>query len=339
MRASDPKHLDAIERIQNLPYGHQLRWAANPDNPWEGMRLPETKIDRGQVNVIAGNVTRMPELGGRPCFGNPIAWAVHGRAEFQRTRSGFQPTRCGRCKARPGCERVSEERLSITPEIREADAEFRTAGGLRSLRSTNPQTAQRALRRLRDLLDAHGEFTSANDEFAQNWVPAERDRIRTQATERKRKERAIAAARALRGRQIPDILLEHLERERQHRAIRYRQYRAVGLAPMMIKNDPKEENDRFTADVWLARERLAIMRKPTTAYGIATEMNDRDHAYGLSHESLRDRVRKALKRIEHLEQADMPGSSEPVWPRFDAKATLSDLTATPPYGEAGEADI
>lgn len=338
MRASDPKHLDAIERIQNLPYGHQLRWAANPDNPWEGMRLPETRIDRGQVNVIAGNVTRMPELGGRPCFGNPIAWAVHGRVEFQRTQSGPQPTRCGRCKARPGCERVSEERLSVTPEIREADAEFRTAGGLRSLRSTTPQTAQRALRRLRDLLEARGEFTSANDEFARKWVQAERDRIRAQATERKRKERAIAAERALRGRQIPDILVEHLERERQHRAIRYRQYCESELAPLMIKIDPKEENDRFTADVWLARERLAIMQKPTTAYGIATALSDRDCAYGLSHESLRDRVRRALKRIDQLEKAVMPGSSEPVWPQFDVKATLLDLIAIPPYEEAGDAD-
>lgn len=339
MRASDPQNLDAIERIQNLPYGEQLRWAANPNNPWEGMRLPETKIDRGQVNVNAGNVTRMPKLGGRPCFGNPIAWAVHGRVEFQLTRSGAQPTRCGRCKARPGCERVSEERLSVTPQIREADAEFRSAGGRRALRSDQRQTAQAALRRLRDALEAHGEFTSCNDEFARNWVQAKRDHIRAQATQRKQKQRSIAAKRALRDRQIPDILVEHLERERQHRAIRYRQYRDSGSAPTRIKTDPKGENDRFTSEVWLARERRAITGQPTSAYGIATELIECGRAYGLTHESLRDRVRAALKRIDLLEKTIMPGTSEPVWPKFDAEATLSDLLATTAYAAEHDADF
>ena len=298
------------------------------------MRLPETRIDRGQVNVIAGNVTRMPPLGGRPCFGNPIAWAVHGRIETIPTRLGPRPTRCGRCKARPGCERVSEARLAITTEILEAGAALRAAGGRRSLRSQTPETVRRALGQLIQLLAAHGPFKSTNDQFAREWVSRQRDWIRKSAIERKRKERVNAAVQALRHRQIPDVLAEQMEIERHYRAVRYRQYRASGEAPSTIAVDPKHENDRFTADVWLAREQLAIMEKPTTPYGIATQMIERERSYDLSHPVLQDRVRKALKRISVLERARMPSTVDPVWPPFNAKSVLSELLADPPLRNA-----
>lgn len=229
---------------------------------------------------------------------------------------------------------MGEARLSLTPEIREADGAFRAAGGRRALRSKNPDAARRALGRLIQLFDAHGRFTSINDQFAREWVSAQRDHIRKLATERKRKERAKAVAKTLRDGQIPEAVAEQMERERQHRAIRYRQFSRSGSAPPAITVDPNEENDRFTADVWLARERLAILRKPTTPYGVATHMIERERGYGLTHTVLRDRARKAITRINLLENTPMPGEVEAVWPTFDVKATVSDLLAETPYEDA-----
>lgn len=293
--------------------------------------MPETQIDRSQVSEINGNVTRMPLLGGRPCFGNPVAWAVHGRVEVEMGRNGLHKTRCGRCKARLGCERVSEARLSATPEIADAEAAFRRAGQRTTLRTSYPNQARRALGQLVRALQDHGQFTSVNDSYAEQWVTKQREQNREKARKRKRDERARNAQKALREHQIPSVLEEQLETERQYRSIRYRQYRDSGHAPRSVTLDPKAENDRFTADAWLARARLMIMNKPTTDYAVATEMIKMGRGYDLAHPVLRQRLIAARKRIDLIERTLMPGSSELVWPPFNAKTALQDLMSETPY--------
>jgi len=330
MATSDPKNIDQIERILNLPYKSQLKWAAEP-RPWEGITLPETNISYAMVSVIDGNVTRMPPLGGRPCFGNPIAWAVHGVVEYLRTRTGLQHTRCGRCKARMGCLRVSEARLSITPEIREAYSNFRGAGGALALTSTHRGTASRMLGELIQRLAAYGPFTSVNDTYALGWPSMRREELRQKATFRKQRERRRDAAVAFRNHEIPDVLSDWMDRERDHRVNRFGEYCKTGKAPLQVTIDPNGNNDCFTADVWLVRERLAIKGQSATPYGIAKEMRKIDRSYDLGFEVLRDRVRKALKRVDLLETTTFPGSADKVWDRFDAKKALIKGLASPPY--------
>jgi hypothetical protein len=328
MPKSDPKRLEEIERIQAMPYERQLRWASKLD-PWEGLNMPDTRILRKDVNEIDGNVMRMPNLGGRPCFGNPVAWIVHGvvpsRWAIVRGARTIVQTRCGSCKAREGCGKVAEARLVATPEIAKAAGEFRSAGGRDALASQRSQTARAALGRLLQALDAHGAFTNVNDEYARNWPAAERQRIRDGAAIRKRAQRARDVAASLRNHEIHPLLADHLPREAHLRRLRYAAFRDSGSAPPQITIDPTGENQRFTADVWLVRERLTLQGKAATAYGVAKEMINADLSYGLSHEVLRGRVGAALRRINLLEAARMPGTHEIVWPTFNAEDTLNEL--------------
>ncbi|MCM8729349.1 hypothetical protein ACFO8O_00005, partial [Hephaestia sp. GCM10023244] len=159
----------------------------------------------------------------------------------------------------------------------------------------------------------------------------ERQRLREQAANRKRKQRDSETKRALRNREIPPILDEQLIREATHRRIRYRQYRNSGEAPRQITLDPNGENDRFTVDVWLAREKLTIQERSTTAYSIAGAMIEAERSYGLEQEVLRQRILSALKRISLLEEARLPGTSQRVWPPFNARRALDELLESTPY--------
>lgn len=328
MPKSDPKRLEEIERIQAMPYERQLRWASKLD-PWEGLNMPETRIVRKDVNVVDGNVTRMPPLGGRPCFGNPIAWVVHGMVPTRwatvRGAKTIVQTRCGLCKAREGCGKVAEARLVATPEIAKAAGELRSEGGRAELASQRSQSARAALGRLLRALDARGAFTSVNDEYARQWPAAERQRIREQAAARKRVQREREAAASLRNHEIHPLLADHLLSEAHFRRQRYAAFRVSGSAPSQITLDPTGDNKSFTADVWLIRERLRLLDRSTTAYGVAKEMINADLSYELGHEVLRGRVRAALKRIDLLEAARMPGTDEIVWPTFNAENTFNEL--------------
>jgi len=72
-----PEMLDEIERLENMSFDEKLRYFQRKD-PWDGLRLPnKIAVPRSSVNLIDGNVTRMPKLAGKPCFGNPIAWIAH----------------------------------------------------------------------------------------------------------------------------------------------------------------------------------------------------------------------------------------------------------------------
>ena len=337
MPNSNLDRLDGIERLQNLSYREQLKWAANPNNPWKDMRLPETEIYHKDVSVVDGNVTRMPRLGGRPCFGNPIAWIVHGVVESTWARSQRVLTRCGRCKAREGCQKVSEARLAVTGDIAHAAGEFRATGGQRGLLSDQSEAARRALGKLMQLLVARGRFLSLNDTFAAEWPANERQRLQQANAKYKRDQRNRDALRSLRNNDIHPLLEAQLDVETTFRRIRYDFYRQSGEAPKSITIDPAENNNKFTADVWLARTRLSIRGKPTTASGIAAEMIRVGSSYGLAHSVLSDRVRKALVRVEHLETRLLPGTSERVWPPFYPKQTLEGLLNDTPY-ELEEAD-
>ena len=297
--------------------------------------MPETGVARKDVSVIDGNVTRLPPIGGRPCFGNPIAWIVHGTAPAKWARGRLVPTRCGRCKAREGCGKVSEDRLNVQQDVAQAAGSFRSAGGKEALNSPEPQNARRALGQLIQALENHVPFTSINDDYADAWCDVERERIRNASCERKRRQRDQDARKQLRQHKVPKLLQNRLEREAVFRRIRYSQYRDSGFAPKAVTVDPTAENQKFTTDVWLSLETLRIMKAKQTAYSIASHLIAVGKHYGLDHSVLRDRVLKALRRINLLETTPFPNSAEKVWPRFDANVALAEELLTP-YDELNE---
>lgn len=330
---SQPEMLDKIEHLENMSFNEKLRYFQRKD-PWDGLHLPNTtSVPRSSVNLIDGNVTRMPKLGGKPCFGNPIAWIAHGVIETVQLKEVIVKTRCGRCKAREGCDRVAEERLNITPAVANASQAFRAAGGARALQkgTRGPNPAQ-ALGRLEKALVAAGPFTSVNDEYALSWPRDEKQRKLDADARRQREKRARDARRELKDHQIPEELISQLDHERFFRIARFGMFAKSVGAPKTVTIDPDGTNAAFTADVWRAKTILSIRSsktKPVTSYAIAGLMTGEGRAYELNREVLRDRVGRALKRIEVLESRQLPGSNEPVWPTFSAKRALDWLANNP----------
>lgn len=328
-----PEMLDEIERLENMSFNEKLRYFQRKD-PWDGLSLPnKTVVPRSSVNLIDGNVTRMPKLAGKPCFGNPIAWIAHAVIETVQLKDVIVPTRCGRCKAREGCGRVAEERLNISPEVASAAQAFRAAGGARAYHHKTQRTdASQALGRLEKALVAAGPFTSINDEYAASWPRDEKQRILDSAAHRQREKRARDARRELREHLVPEEIVSHLEHERMFRIVRFRQFAKSAGAPKTVTVDPNGTNAAFTADVWHARMLLSIragQTKTITAYAIAGLMTGEGRSYGLEQEVLRDRVGKALKRIAVLETRFLPEANGPVWPAFSPKETLDWLANNP----------
>lgn len=321
-----PDMLDKIERLENMSFNEKLRYFQRKD-PWEGLHLPnKTAVPRSSVNLIDGNVTRMPKLGGKPCFGNPIAWIAHAVIETVQLKDFIAKTRCGRCKAREGCGRVAEERLNISPEVASAAQAFRAAGGATAYhRETQRIDAPQALGRLEKALVAAGPFTSKNDTYAANWPRDERRRVLDNDARRQREKRARDARRELKEHLVPEEIVSQLEHERIFRIVRFHWFANSAGAPKTVTVDPDGTNAAFTADVWRAKTLLSIratQTKSITAYSIAGLMTDEGRNYGLEREVLRDRVTRALKRIAVLETRLLPEANGPVWPAFSPKEAL-----------------
>lgn len=321
-----PEMLDKIERLENMSFNEKLRHF-NRKDPWDGLQLPNTTaVPRSSVNLIGGDVTRMPPLGGKPCFGNPIAWIAHGVIETIQFKEVIGKTRCGRCKAREGCCRVAEERLNISTEVASAAQAFRAAGGAKAYHYETQRTdAAQALGRLERALVAAGPFTSKNDTYAANWPRDEKRRVLDNDARRQREKRARDARRELKEHLVPEEIVSQLEHERTFRIVRFRWFAKSAGAPKTVTIDPDGTNAVFTADVWRAKTLLSIRAtrtKSITAYAIAGLMTDEGRNYGLEREVLRDRVTRALKRIAVLETRLLPEANGPVWPAFSPKEAL-----------------
>ncbi len=332
MRSSPLENITEIGRLEGMGPTHKLQhWAG--EKPWEGLRLPNQTTVIPRITFDGGNVTAMPKLVGKPCFGVPTAWLRFAHEKRKYVRGRWMLNRCEKCKAQPGCERVSETRLGINEEVRGAVAKFKAAGGVALLNGKDEGHRVATLfgNVIRALAKA-GPFTNSNDVYAQAWVDQETVRLEERETTRKREQREKAARKKLKDGEIPEVLMEQLGRERIYRAGRYEAYRLSGGAPRTIVLYP--ENRHFTVDVWFRRTVLATQKMPCTAYAIAKHMIADQPAGGLILEILRGRVHQALKRIDVLETKLMPGSQLKVWDPFNAKTALADLRGHPPTESA-----
>jgi hypothetical protein len=277
----------------------------------------------------------MPKLPGKPCFGNPIAWVAHGVLETLQTKTGLVRSRCGKCLAREGCGVVAEARLNISVEVASAAQAFRTAGGATAFHKGLRDESGYALGNLEKAIlratSTTGPFSSVNDEYALNWVRSERDRVRADDARRQRQKRARDARLELKEHRVPSELMEQLEHERTFRIARFCWFAKSPRAPAAVTRDPDGTNAAFTADVWRAKTILFIRKglEVPTAYAIAKHMFEEGRGYGLTQESLRDRVNRAIPRIHMLETRRLPDLDVQVWPPFSPREALNWLANDP----------
>ncbi len=310
---------EALER--KSPTAKILHWSTVA--PWRGIRVSQqTVVGPNDVLMDDGwNIIRMPLLVGKPCFGQPTAFARHGGPQpILHPVRGLLPSRCMRCSAKDACENVAKKRLRVTTNVQDAFRAFDRAGGTYGL--GNPSdcpTAQRQFDALVHALVRHGGFTSCNDAVVVAHYESARDEARQLAAKRKRVARLKAARRG----DLDDEMLALLEDHRLWREAQLRLVLRKSELPARIARLPLK-SARLTADAWLARLVLTLRRAPVNHSSVASEMMRHRPTSYRNHNALRQRVENDLLRVDLLERYCVPGHNTSVWPRFDLKQALRD---------------
>lgn len=307
-----------MRRLDHLDYRHKLRHWLN-DDAWEpgGLRLSfkNPSISRAATRMDRGNITRMPLLVGRPCFGIPTAFLRYRRhTRFVKGRGHIPAGRCTRCNAFEACHRVVETRLRAHPAIDEAWGEWLRYDGpgafLRpDFKGSHVRTLWAYLYRA---LDAH-PFTSSNDAA----VAAEYVRRDTEEREKDRKRKASARREARRHGVLDASDLARLEQAVKDRRGRLSTASMHPDTPPVLEQVPQASIEDLL-EVWLGREVLGRQRLKPNAPGIARWIVATGRRNGSkNHAALSSRVAKDLKRIEVFEQTLWEG--EPLLPPLDEK--------------------
>jgi hypothetical protein len=336
IRISEEQPLSVKEclRLERLPHAEKINhW--NAERPWRGLKLPRKiePIPPGHIfSDGAGNITKMPPLVGRPCFANVTAYLRHGGGQqFWNPRTKrWMNSRCMRCKVVTACEGIAEERLRATPEIAHAYLEWLRAGGRRA--TFKPKSASSLAkayyRKLLHLLRTEVQFTSENDRVAIAHYEAVLEKRREKDRQRQRDRRLRASLERARAGQFDKHTETILNSQRIWRQIRHAEAREHPRGPrQLIAAGP--DSSAFDAQVWLVKTRFELRGKSVNASNTAKGMQSLGFELHRSHNALRDRVRRSLTRVALLERFQLPGRTEPVWPKFGQRELREALDFDP----------
>jgi hypothetical protein len=278
----------------------------------------EVETDRG------GNITQMPLLLRKPCFGRPERYirgclkvgAEYGDADDQGARARGR-TQCGRCPVALACGKVAFERIDSAPAISKALTAWIDANDARKLDGSRPLSFYGELRRLWDaFLQAvidHGGWSSFNDDNVRlHEVRKAKDDRRKHNEARRRRTARRRAAYSGTAKPLTVDYFNALQVERDSRARHLKQLRVSAKKDPWLFKLPPERCDRI-ADVWQGREMLTRAAQKSTGVAIAKWMVREGRNYGLAERSLVSRVCDDLKRIAKLE-TDF--GSGPLWPKW-----------------------
>jgi hypothetical protein len=325
-------------RLERLSHAEKIQhWAQ--EEPWSGLKLPRNvpQLKAGHIFLDrAGNITKMPELIGRPCFGQVTAFLRHGGHQpfWQPVARRWMNSRCMRCPARAACEYVVEERLRATPHIEAAYREWRGAGGREATWKTKSPggLARTHYRELLRLLRTTVQFTSENDEIAIAHYESVLRKRREKDRDRQRQKRLQRALERARAGEFNDEVEEILKLQRIWRQIRHAEAKKHPGAPRQLELAPPDSSV-FDSQVWLAKTRLELRGKAVNDSNTAKEMQLLGFELHRSRNALRDRVRRSLTRVALLERFQLPGRTELVWPKFGHRE-LREALDFDPFGLA-----
>ena len=320
---------EKLLRLERMSHAEKISYWRG-ERPWkvDGANLKlvfkSKPFPPGHVHMDDhGNILRMPPLVNRPCFGQVTAYLRHGGNGhvFSPKTGGYHPDRCARCPVAEACAFVCEKRLSCTPAIQELYHEWKHRGGKQSSwpKSGRPGSASVVLPRLLDALKKH-PFTSDNDGRVQKYYEERIEEHQRRERERKRGERVKQAfLNARRGQLSPEVK-QVLHEQCIWRSKRYEEVQRLPLAPLSLR---KRNGGTviFDALVWMACKRIEFRGDRPNPSSCARELQKLGLEHGRTHNALRDKTGRSLKRIGLLESTPMPGdpSGDPVWPRFTTK--------------------
>lgn len=313
---SGPKPLEGRRRRSSVGETHEERIAKGD---YESFTIPmRNQGDFGWYDVKTdkkGNITSMPLLVGRPCFGIITARLRHGTLTDTTIRRGkfvrMVPSRCGRCNVHDACHRLVDERIKASSDIEEAVKVWSKKGGRNIFETQEAFHANRGCWTTLVQTVRNKVFTSVNDQaVAASWIAEEKARLEKDRI-RKAEERRKARRRGV----VDFDLAKQAMVERNDRIVRLEHARKHASPPHWITklNDQSSTN---IADAWMTHYLLRSAKNITNPSSIATKMMKRCRYRHLAHGSLRARLKNDLARAIQLEIIVLDGETSPIWKPF-----------------------
>ncbi|MEP2988465.1 MAG: hypothetical protein ABJN65_15710 [Parasphingorhabdus sp.] len=319
---------DALEKMDTAEWPQKaIRWAKKEPTHYREVvaRLPN-KSEFGPDDVELddfGNITDMPLLIGKPCFGIPTAFLRHGgkQSVYVHRQKKRQPSRCMKCNVRLACEKVCLARIKLIPEMKEAIQSWQDKGGRKGLKTPvkypKCDVAMQKIARL----TKENPFQSSNDERVREHY--KQKKIDFLEKDRLRKRRA--RARALKAGRLDDDVLDYFDRCRFYRLNLLREEcRRAPLPPKLRHLDAQGMMN--TTDVFLERSILLAEHSKVNPSVVAKRLMKKGKANGSSHNVLRARVSKDLQRIQFLESSRSSVRSGNIWPKFNVTTEIAEYT-------------
>lgn len=330
----------SLRDLDNKSYDGKI-WLFSQLKPWQARRnrssigeTNEERIARGRYEFYTipmrnqsdfgwydvktdkkGNVTSMPLLVGRPCFGIITARLRHGTLADTIIRrgkfAGTVPSRCGRCNVHDACHRLVDERITAKPVIADAVKNWANKGGRDIFKTQEAFHANRGSWTTLVQTVRNNVFTSVNDQaVAASWIAEEkarleRDRIRKAEERRKARRRGI----------IDFDLAKQAMVERNDRIVRLEHARKHASPPHWITK-LNDQSSTIIADAWMTHYLLRAAKNITNPSSIATKMMKRGRYRHLAHGSLRARLKNDLARAIQLDLIILDGETLPIWKPF-----------------------
>jgi nitrate/TMAO reductase-like tetraheme cytochrome c subunit len=306
-----------------------LHWAGPA--PWNpgGSRLRFKQPKRAFTAMTEnkdGNVTYIPLLVGRPCYGIITAFLRY-KDEMKPVKGrGLLPaSRCSRCILRDSCQRLVKERIKASPAVKAAHEEWLKAEGPTKFKERDFEhtLAGRLWKRL-TVAAADAGFTSCNDAA----VIEHYQRQDQQALADDRRRQAAKRERARKAGNVDAAHLADLKNAADDRLLNLTIARIAPIPPREFRGMPSESFIDLR-NVWLGREVLRAQCKKCRAPDIARwiQVNGlRDASSTFA--ALSTRVTKDLQRLEKFERVVWNGA--PLLKPFDPLVEYSTLPAVTP---------
>lgn len=302
-----------IRVLELMTYEQKLRHWGDEENPWRPevgrYRFSRPSLGEFRVSMVGGDITSMPKLLGRPCFGILTAYLRFRDAVKWVPRAGMQPaTRCGKCPVSTQCADVVKRRINYVPELKRCHDDWLLADGSREIVKTGWRDRRSGVlwRRMCKVALAHPCKSKNDVRVAEHY--ADKDQSQREADRARQARKREQARRA--------GAIDHGHERDIERAMLGRAATVVQAINDARKNDYPRALSRMPSEslkemleVWLGRELLrARQQKPTAAAIARWVVANKKSNSSANENALAVRVSKDLKRITAFEKMSWNGA-------------------------------
>lgn len=274
-----------------------------------------------------GNITDMPLLRGKPCFGRPETFLRHGDRERVIRLNGRQmPSTNHQCRSCPlatwqSCKTVVEHRVQADRGMREAYAAWVKKSDPNAGKRNFVGQTGRLWGEFKRAIAARGPFSNANDDaLAEEEVRNRRSEVDQWRTN-KAKQRHKARERRKREQQLPSRqFIENAIRERDNRRDALEAALADPRNPRSFTRVPalkRAATAAITANAWVVRMILAQSGRPCGSGTVAARLVDCGLNEGVALATLKARMPNDFLRAEQCERLG-------IWQPFNPDRDLLD---------------